>query len=177
MARPRARTAVLLATCALTLGALGACSDADEGSETAGAPGTSLPVVTLPEESGFGHGGGTSAPKGTGVLSPAEEMQEWCDTYPGVALSAEDAVVKFAEDAVCPAYVTVVAGTPVSFKNLTAAPQTVKITDADDAVLAESPSIEPGQSWSHALDEPATYNFYTTALPDLRGAIEVQEAT
>ncbi|MCU0267651.1 MAG: hypothetical protein MUF83_03280 [Acidimicrobiales bacterium] len=174
MPRPRVRTTAVLFVAALSLGA---CSD-DETTETADPTGTSAPSVTLPAESGFDHGSAMTAPGGTGAtegLTPDEEMQEWCDTYPGIALSAEAAVVKFTEGAVCPGYITVRLGTPVSFKNLTEAPQTVRVTANDGTTLAASPEMAPGQTWSHTLDEVATYDFYTSALPDLRGAIEVQE--
>jgi plastocyanin len=99
---------------------------------------------------------------------------------PGEPLSRDEAIVRFTTEQVCPGYVTVVAGTPVTFVNEDDVPHTVTVQVMDatgtlgEVVLDEE--IPPGEYLEQQYLEPGILAFTTEALPAFRGTVEVQDA-
>ncbi len=136
-----------------------------------------------------GSGGGTdtdrAAPPTTTVgapgapaptTGPRNSAPNACDSkMPGEVMTAEEAVVRFSDQQVCPGYVTVALGTPVTWRNTGQTTYTVTIKDGP---LPSSPDlqrerVEPGASV--AVELPSGQFAWTTdALEAFVGTVEVQ---
>lgn len=116
----------------------------------------------------------TTAPATSETASGA--LENCSSRMPGEALSAAEAVVLFSQQAVCPAYVTVVVGTPVTWHNLDDVARTVRIVDGqtEDGELIEEIALQPDEQAERTFDEPGFLTFTTDALPDARGTVELQ---
>jgi plastocyanin len=107
----------------------------------------------------------------------ASDALENCSSrMPGEALSAAEAVVLFSQEAVCPAYVTVVVGTPVTWRNVDDVERTVRIVDGqtEDGEVIEELTLQPDEQAVRTFDDPGFLTFTTDALPDARGTVELQ---
>lgn len=99
---------------------------------------------------------------------------------PGEPLTRDEAIVRFTTEQVCPGYVTVIAGTPVTFVNEDDVPHTVTVQVMDatgtlgDVVLREE--VPAGEYVEQQFVEPGILAFTTDALPAFRGTVEVQAA-
>jgi plastocyanin len=119
----------------------------------------------------------TSTTAEPGSTENASDALENCSSrMPGEALSAAEAVVLFSQEAVCPAYVTVVVGTPVTWHNLDDVERTVRIVDGqtEDGELVEEIPLQPDEQAERTFEEPGFLTFTTDALPDARGTVELQ---
>lgn len=94
---------------------------------------------------------------------------------PGEILTADEAVVHFSPSQVCPGYVTVAPGTPVSFVNEDTQAHTITITEGNlpDGAVVTTTSVATGETWVQTFDAVGTFSYVTDAIPTFRGAIEV----
>jgi len=94
---------------------------------------------------------------------------------PGQGLTPDEAVVYFSTQSVCPGYVTVGVGVPVTFANTDAVAHrvTVNAGAAGTGNTLLDTVIEPGQSYLRAFTSPGVMVYQTDALPSFRGTIEV----
>jgi hypothetical protein len=104
-----------------------------------------------------------------------------CESHPpGVVLSREQAIVQFDPERVCPGYVTVVVGTPVSFVNQGDTAASITVTEtATTGVLGATlldVSVGPGEYVEYTPDAAGFLAFSSDALPSFRGTVEVQAA-
>lgn len=167
MPTPR-RVVIAAATAALAVAltaALAGCSSgggsgSGSGDDRAGPP----PTTT----------GAFGAPAPT--TRPRSSAPNACDSkMPGEVMTAEEAVVRFSDQQVCPGYVTVALGTPVTWRNTGQTTYTVTIKDGP---LPSSPElrrerVEPGASV--AVELPSGQFAWTTdALEAFVGTVEVQ---
>lgn len=91
---------------------------------------------------------------------------------PGQLLSEVEAVVRFTPEQICPGYVTIAAGTRVTWVNQDDVAHEVRVTQGTDPVAAEV--LEPGRSWQYQFDVPGAFTFETDAIEAFRGTVEVQ---
>ena len=97
---------------------------------------------------------------------------------PGEPMTRAQAVVRLSPEQVCPGYVTVVAGTPVSFVNEGEATTTIIVTESGPdgslgATLLDE-TIEPAATVEQPFDVPGTYAYSSDMIPSFRGTVEVQ---
>lgn len=114
--------------------------------------------------------GGTIAAPGT-----TEPGSRCVSRMPGEILSAEEAVVRFSPSQVCPGYVTIVPGTPVTFVNDDTQTRTVTITEGNlpDGAVVATGTVDAGGTWVRTFDTAGTFTYVTDAIPTFRGAVEV----
>ncbi|WP_334144747.1 cupredoxin domain-containing protein [Rhabdothermincola sp.] len=161
----RAVTAAATATLAVALTAsLAGCSSGGRGGGS-DADRAAPPPTTA---------GATGAPAPT--TGPRSSAPNACDSkMPGEVMTAEEAVVRFSDQQVCPGYVTVALGTPVTWRNTGQATYTVTIKDGPLPTSAElrRERVEPGASV--AVELPSGQFAWTTdALEAFVGTVEVQ---
>ena len=148
----------LAALVALAVLGLAACSDDGDGTPTQVA-------LTVPQE-----------PRST---APAPTMPDDCqDKGPGEIMSAAEAIVRFSTEIVCPGYVTITVGTPVTFTNTAEESLTVEVTATDaSGAMDDLPffgrSIAAGGSVEYTFEETGLYAYTIDALEGFRGTIEV----
>ena len=156
-ARRAGRTALAAAALLAVVG-LAACGDDGDGTPRQVA-------LTVPD-----------APQGT---NPVPTMPDDCTDYtPGEILSAAEAVVTFSTEIVCPGYVTITVGTPVTFTNTADTSLTVEVTSTDrSGALDDLPffgrSIAPFGSVEYTFTETGLFAYTVDALEGFRGTIEV----
>ena len=169
----RPRLAAAAAAELLLLG-LAAC-----GKDATPAPGaSSTPATTAAATTGttatpnplMAHGDpesntGVPGPGGSSCISKA----------PGEVYSAAEAVIRFSPETICPGFVTVPVGTPVTFDNRDTAPHEVKITRgaAPDAPVIASQTVAPGQQWAQSWSAADNLAFRIDAIPSFVGTITV----
>jgi plastocyanin len=121
-------------------------------------------------------GDDSSSPSGdaptTAPTTDATEPPPCVSRMPGQQLSEQEAVVGFNRENVCPGYVTVAAGTEVTWRNDDTEPFTVEVTSAGSPVAAST--VEPGETWRYEFADAGAYEYRTDALPDFVGIVEVQ---
>ncbi|MEJ5254109.1 MAG: hypothetical protein WHS89_02050 [Acidimicrobiales bacterium] len=154
--RPRpAPTAVVAITVAV---ALTACSTGDDrGDRAEPARTTSTTAAT------------TSAIAGTPPNA--------CDSkMPGEVMTAEEAVIRFSSQQVCPGYVTVALGTPVTWRNTGDAVYTVTIKAGPlpSSTAIRQERVDPGATVVVELPTAGQFAWTTDALEAFVGTIEVQ---
>jgi plastocyanin len=114
----------------------------------------------------------------TEALPDATAPPPCVSRMPGQQLTEDEAVVGFDRTNVCPAYVTVAAGTEVTWRNDDTEPFAVEITSAGPGpgmeLVVATETIEPGDRWSYEFTDAGAYEFRTDALPDFLGIVEVQ---
>lgn len=123
-----------------------------------------------------GDDAGTDAVSTT--VGPATEADFACESHmPGEPLDATEAVVGFSTEQICPAYVTVVSGTPVTWHNRSDEARTVRIVEGptEDGEVVEEIELGPDEMAERTFDEPGYLTFTTDALPDARGTVEIQQ--
>ena len=98
---------------------------------------------------------------------------------PGQILSAEEAVVRFSPSQVCPGYVTIVPGTPVTFKNQDTATHSITISEGNmpGGKVVMTGTAEAGRAWVQTFDTLGTFTYVTDAIPSFRGTVEVTTGT
>lgn len=169
MARSRPTSSLLGAALgvALVFGAA-ACSSASKSESTASSAPATTPATNAPTSAGSGS---------TTTLSVPEN---WCQSrMPGELLSAEEAVVRFQAGAICPGYVTVKTGTPITFQNIDSTTHTVVIGTGltPDKDVVASQELAPGATWVQTYDAPVTYNYFVNGFEGFRGTLEVRAAS
>lgn len=126
-----------------------------------------------------GSPAGLTAPPDRATLLPPGPLA--CESHPpGVVLSREQAIVQFDPERVCPGYVTVLVGTPVSFVNQGDAVATVTVTETAatgelGATLLDV-AVGPGEYVEYTPVTAGFLAFATDALPSFRGTVEVRAA-
>lgn len=98
-----------------------------------------------------------------------------CPTFMlGEVLTAPEAHVLVSSERVCPGYVTVNPGTPVTFENRDDEPLTVSITEGWEESSDEVTSLEvgPGATAEFVSEEPAVRYFRLSMVPTFLGTIE-----
>lgn len=125
---------------------------------------------------GCSSGGGetttpTSGPGG-GAGGHGGAPGECVSRTPGELLSEVEAVVRFTPEQICPGYVTIAAGTRVTWVNRDGVAHEVRITQGATPVAAEL--LGPGRSWQYQFDTAGVYTFETDAIEAFRGTVEVQ---
>lgn len=119
----------------------------------------------------------------TGTDQPAtsrgsDPLADCAERMPGDPMSADEAVVQFSPEAICPAYVTVVAGTEVTWINRDDVAHVLTIHEGsteEGAVLFEQ-SLEPDEPLVQRYTEATTMTFTLDVQDAFRGTIEVQAA-
>lgn len=119
----------------------------------------------------------TAAPAGPDDLD--EGMSLGCASLPpGQPMTAQQAVVRLSTDQICPGYVTVVLGTPVSFVNEAEGPVSVTVhVQASTGELGEllvDEVLEPGEFLEHDFAAAGLYGYSTDVVESFRGTVEVQ---
>jgi hypothetical protein len=154
-------TAAAIAGALLALGALGSLA----GCSGSGGDSAKGPATISPETSTTASGSATGA-AGRAVCGEIE---------PGVVVGESQAIVYFDPQGVCPGWVTVTQGTPVTFANDGLAPSTVVVTVTQMPGSDEVARFTIPAGGSQPLDTPdvATMAFTTDALPGFRGTVEV----
>lgn len=131
---------------------------------------------------------GNTAPDGSQTtttmfgMGPGGEASEGdCPSrMPGEPLTAQEAVVKFNVERICPAYVTIELGTPVTWTNDGDTTATVKVTayqaPAPGAPLpvVEEHVVDPGGQWVWSPEEAGMLGFRISTVDAFVGTIEVQ---
>ncbi|MGZ4705487.1 MAG: cupredoxin domain-containing protein [Acidimicrobiales bacterium] len=151
---------LLLAAC--TAVALGCGSSTEESSLDESAAGAPTSTTSVPEAGS----------------EPTYMMGKCTFRMPGEILSAEEAVVWFSTDHVCPGYVTVAPGTEVTFANEDTSAHSVAIAEGampGGAEIARA-SIEPGETWVRSFDSVGSFTYTTDAIPTFLGTIEVTDS-
>jgi hypothetical protein len=94
---------------------------------------------------------------------------------PGIVVDSSKAIVYFDTESVCPGWVTVEQGTPVTFTNRGSAEYTVVVTATQLPDSAEVARFTIPAGGSQPLDtrDVAMMGFSTNALPGFRGTVEV----
>lgn len=99
---------------------------------------------------------------------------------PGEPLTADEAVVKFNVERICPAYVTIELGTPVTWINDGTEIALVKVTGyqapspgASLPVVTQHP-VGPGETWVWTPEEAGMLGFRIDLVEAFVGTIEVQ---
>lgn len=172
---PRRRHAAVAGALAGTLLVLGA---AGCGGDTTTAPTTSSPASTgpttsvTPTDAAHGHIGGTD---NTGVPGPGGAT--CISKAPGELYTAAEAVIRFSPESICPGFVTVAPGTPVTFANLGTEAYTVTLsrgTQADAPVLATE-TVAPGATWVQTFDATGDVTFRISAIRGFLGTIHIPQ--
>lgn len=160
----RRRVAPLLLVGALVV--LGACSGSDDETADPTTPTTAT---------------GSQPAATTEVLPTSPEPDLGDDAcplvMPGAVLDADEAVVHFATDRICPSYVTVDPLTPVTFVNDTDADADVAIHGAypdlaERGEPLETATIAPGDEWVWTPDAAFVYYFTVSSVPTFVGTVE-----
>lgn len=154
-------SALVVITAALALG-LAACSSGDGGD---GGDNRAEPIQT------------TSTTAVPTTSTTGRTPPNACDSkMPGQVMTAEEAVVRFSNQQVCPGYVTVALGTPVTWQNTGDAVYTITIKDGplpgSTAVRLER--IDPGASVVVDFPSAGQFAWTTDALEAFVGTVEVQ---
>lgn len=159
------RLAVIHAVAMVPVTLLGCGSSAPDQSKAVPAGSTGLTTSSL----------AVRPPPAPGTTSPGDGG---CVTrMPGQILSAEEAVVRFSPSQVCPGYVTIAPGTPVTFANQDTKAHTITITEGNlpgGKVVADGVA-EPGQTWVRTFDTLGAFTYTTDAIPSFRGTVEVTD--
>jgi plastocyanin len=94
---------------------------------------------------------------------------------PGEILTADEAVVRFDPTGVCPGYVTIAPGTPVTWQNIDTVEHTVTITEGNlpGGKEVATGTVPPGGTWVRTFDSEGFSLFVTDAIPAFRGVVEV----
>lgn len=152
---------------ALLFGTAACSSDSKTATPSTSGPAATTPATNAPTSAGSGS---------TTTLSVPEN---WCQSrMPGELLSAEEAVVRFQAGAICPGYVTVKTGTPITFQNIDSTTHTVVIGTGltPDKDVVASQELAPGATWVQTYDAPVTYNYFVNGFEGFRGTLEVRAA-
>ncbi|MFN8037745.1 MAG: hypothetical protein U0Q07_00920 [Acidimicrobiales bacterium] len=165
-----------LATAAglVLLAGLAACGkDATPSSSPSTSPATTVAATTGTTAAAnplMAHGDPES---NTGVPGPGGST--CISKAPGEVYSASEAFIRFSPETICPGFVTVTVGTPVTFDNRDTAPHEVRITRgaAADAPVVASQTVAPGQQWAQSWSAADNLAFRIDAIPSFVGTITV----
>lgn len=146
------RTLLVLVLASLTL-ALAACGDDDNG-DGGDTGATTAPTTTAPEPSGDASEPSGNAPAPSGEAVRSEKVE----------------IVEFTYD---PDPVTIQAGGKVTWINRDAAPHTAT---ADDGSF-DTGTLEMGKLKSESFKDTGSYPYFCEIHPDMRGTVEVVEAS
>lgn len=172
----------MLGVTLLALSASMGCSNSstNQGRSSQGAAATTS-VTTNSGASGTNGSDPQSTTTMFGMGPGSAEAPGDCPSrMPGETLSAEEAVVKVNTERICPAYVTVAQGTPVTWHNDGNRDATVTVTEYTAsapgqplAVLVEN-TVSPGREWAWTPPEATMFAFRIDIVPAFMGTIEVQ---
>lgn len=176
---PPRRPRWALATLGLGIGLLASCSS---GSDSAANHGDHATSSSAADHSGGHSAGGAvfSTPAPTGCATK----------MPGDVMTAAEATVSLSPTSVCPSYVTVAAGTTITFANTGSDAATITVhrglppnastgyldapsTTGPTPVLAKA-TVAPAAKATNAIDAPGTYYFTFDKIPTFIGTIEVK---
>jgi hypothetical protein len=117
---------------------------------------------------------GVSSPE-TSTTVVAATISPCADVEPGVVVDDTLAIVRFDPEKVCPGWVTVERGTPVTFVNDDVVERTVVVTASQLPDSAQIARIVLPAGAIRTLDTAgvARMGFATDALPGFRGTVEV----
>lgn len=104
--------------------------------------------------------GALPAPSGTSPATPAASP----------AADLASVTIDIRTFAFTPAQIVIPAGITVTWTNHDAVPHTVTAADRS----WDSGALAPGQSWSHAFDQPGVYPYVCLFHPSMTGTIQVQ---
>jgi plastocyanin len=114
---------------------------------------------------------------GTATDSTGTGRQGFDCTFrmPGEILTADEAVVRFDSTGVCPGYVTIAPGTPVTWQNIDTVEHTVTVTEGNlpGGKEVATDTVPPGGTWVRTFDSEGFSLFVTDAIPAFRGVVEV----
>ena len=144
--------------------AAGACSSAVNDSASVAKVTTTAAMHDMADMAGM-PGMGTTA---SGKVDCAQHM-------PGDRLTAEEAMVIFDAEHVCLGYVTVAAGTAITWHNADDVERRVIVEDGNGTALMTF-DILPGGATQRALKVPGVYRYRVSAIESFVGSIEVQAA-
>ena len=94
-------------------------------------------------------------------------------------MTEDEAVIYFSAESVCPGYVTVTAGTLVTWRNTgdVAFQVVVRADPVPDAPVYTEQTIEPGGEWQYEFIEPDQYSWRTDAIDEFVGSVDVRDST
>jgi plastocyanin len=133
------------------------CSDgrtASEGDRPANPTSSSAPLARI-------------IPKNTAAGGCASHL-------PGMVMTEDESIIEFTTDRICPAYVTILTGTTVTWRNLAGAPETVTLTTEDGTVVTEQ-LLQPGAEYKYRFDVAGRTIYRVASIPTFTGIIEVQD--
>lgn len=161
------RGLVLVAVC--TVFVAGACASAATPDTRAGAAAVTNTSTTLMD-----MGSMDMAPMSTTGSSTAGSGNVQCAQHmPGDVLSAAEAMVIFDTEHVCLGYVTVRAGTAITWHNADAVERRVSVEDGNGTVLM-SFSVPGGGAAQRSVATAGVYRYKVSAIESFVGTIEVQ---
>lgn len=166
--RPRYSSTLLAGAALTSVLVLAGCGS---NSATSGPQPTSVSETVAAPSSTIDPNAGMFGTTDTSPTVPGQCVSR----MPGQGLTPDEAVVYFSTESVCPGYVTVGVGVPVTFANTDDVAHRVTVhtgaTGTGDTLL--DTTIEPGQSYLRAFTSPGVLTYQTDALPSFRGTIEV----
>jgi plastocyanin len=160
---PLAATLATAAVGLLAAGLTGCSSSSDDAATTTTTVFT--PAATSAQ---------TTLPPGS--TTTLEVPEGWCQSFPpGQVLTPEQANVRVRDGAICPGYITVLPGTPITFSNLDSVDHTVVIGSelTPDEGVVDSKDLAPDDTWVVTYDADVTYNYFVTSFEGFRGVLQV----
>lgn len=162
----------------LLVSVVAGCSSSDDADSTAASRSTTSTASSSPSTAAdpgsmdMGSSGADSAGVVTDDTGAAPKV-ECAQHMPGDLLSAQDAIVFFDSQHVCLAYVTVLAGTTITWRNTDGEDHEVVVVDDEEQEFDRFTVPGGGVATSTA---PATgvYRYRLTAIESFVGTIEVQ---
>lgn len=142
---------------------------------------TSVALVALVGALGLAacNSSGGDTAQGDDTIAPPSSssggVEACADVEPGVVVDRSLAVVHFDTEHVCPGWVTVEQGTPITFTNDGGTAHTVVVTatQTPDSEEVARFTVAPGASQPFDTLDQGRLGFSTDALPGFRGTIEV----
>ncbi len=108
-----------------------------------------------------------------GDVAPLD-WQRLHEHLPGMVMTEDESIIEFTTDRICPAYVTILTGTTVTWRNLAGAPETVTLTTEDGTIVTEQ-LLEPGAEYKYRFDVAGRTIYRVASIPTFTGIIEVQD--
>ena len=149
--------------------AVGACSSDPDGAAAAASSG---PVTSIVHDMSTMDVG--SMDMGSTVSTDSGPKVVCAQHMPGDLLTASEAMVIFDAEHVCLAYVTVTAGTAITWHNDDAVARRVSVTDGNDTEITAF-DVPAGGAVSRSIDVPGIYRYGVSSIESFVGTLEVQK--
>lgn len=144
------------------------------GVVTAGCDSSGPPAAAPTTAASVDHSAVDRAVDHSAMTHTASMGDRDCEMHlPGEVLGEAQAMVVFDRESVCLGYVTVVAGTRVSWHNADTVAHSVTVVDDDGAELGAL-DVGPGEMSGFRTTDSGVLRFRLSALPSFVGTIEVQ---